>query len=47
MPGIVDSKNGYVSIREALTYNNDFYLRNVGNDANLVGAFQCCLHEKG
>lgn len=28
MPGIIDSRNGYVSMGGALAYNNDFYLRN-------------------
>lgn len=28
MPGIIDAKNGYVSMGGALAYNNDFYLRN-------------------
>ncbi len=27
MPGIIDKKNGYCSMGGALTYNNDFYLR--------------------
>lgn len=27
MPGIIDRKNGYCSMGGALTYNNDFYLR--------------------
>ena len=27
MPGIIDAKNGYVSMGGALKYNNDFYLR--------------------
>lgn len=28
MPGIIDSKNGYVSMGGALAYNTDFYFRN-------------------